>query len=350
MSKPFIAFAAVGAAHPHVHGQVNALLDAGAHFKWFYDADPAVCATMASQYNVPIARQLDEIFADNDVRLVVGTPIPDERSALGITVMQHGRDYLCAKPGFTTLEQLTHVRRVQQETKRIYSVYFGERFGNPATVHAGELVRSGRIGKVIQVVGFGPHRLLGHIPRPPWAFERTRTGGIINDLACHQIDQFLWFTGSAEAEIVSAQIGTAKFHQFPDFEDFGDVHLRSPQATGYLRVDWLTPAGLPTWGDVRLFLTGTDGTIEVRKTIDPAGKPGTNHVIVVDGTGVEHITCEGGDLPFARQLLTDIEHRTETAMSQSHCFLTCDLALQAQAKATTLPFAPAPLVTASTFE
>jgi predicted dehydrogenase len=335
-----ITFAAVGAAHPHVHSQITALLSAGASLKWFYDDDPAINHAIASRYEgVRLARALDEILNDPEVRLVVGTVVHQQRAALGITVMQHGKNYLCAKPGFISFEQLAEARRVQQETALIYNVFFGERLANRATVKAGELVRAGRIGQVIQTIGFGPHRL--NIPtRPDWWFDRDLYGGILNDLASHQIDQFLYFTGSTDAEIVSAQSGNAKFRQFPNFEDFGDLLLRSDHATGYIRVDWLTPDGMPTWGDVRLFIVGTEGTIELRKNVDLDGQPGTDHLVVVDNARVERVSCTDVELPFARQLITDVEQRTETALPQAHCFKVCELALRAQAMAVNLPFVP----------
>lgn len=334
-----ITFAAVGAAHPHLYNMVRALLDAGATLRWFYDDDAAVMQDFSGRYpQARLARGVDEILNDDAVRLVVSAPIPNQRAPLGIRVMERGKDYLTAKPAFASLEQLADVRRAQADTGRIYSVYFGERFGNPATVRAGELVQAGAIGRVVQTTGFGPHRLLGHTPRPDWMFDPTTYGGIINDLASHQMDQFLYFTGSTSAEIVGAQVGNAKFRQFPQFQDYGDVVVRSPQATGYVRVDWLTPDGLPTWGDVRLFLLGTEGTIELRKNVDVAGREGTDHLFLVDGDGVRYVDCADIALPFARQLIADVEQRTETAMAQAHCFLACELALTAQAQATRLTF------------
>ncbi len=339
-TRPLV-FAAIGAAHPHVYGQVDALLKAGARLKWFYDETPAACVEFNARYaGVTVARQTEEILADAEVRLIVGTVPHDQRAALGIRAMKHGKDYLCAKPGFTTVEQLETAIQVQRETQRIYSVYFSERFSNAATVKALELVRSGRIGQVIQTVGFGPHRLLQGSPRPAWWFDTARHGGILNDLASHQIDQFMTFSGSTHGEVMSAHVGNAKFHQYPAFEDFGDVLLRSDRAIGYVRVDWLTADGLPTWGDVRLFVLGTEGTIEIRKNTDLDGQAGGNHLFVVDGLGVERVSCTEVELPFARQLIADIDDRTETAMTQDHCFRVCRLALHAQEQAVWLTFAP----------
>lgn len=326
-----IRFAAVGFAHNHLIGQTNSLLKAGAELVWFWDADPAAAATFLAQYpQAKLARDLAEILEDTAIDLVVSAAVPDQRAALGMRVLAHGKDYLSAKPGFTSLEQLAAAQQQQAETGQKWLVYFGERFGNPATVQAGALVQAGAIGTVLQTVGFGPHRLLGHGKRQPWSFDRPRFGGILNDLASHQIDQFLFFTGCTAVEIVAARTSTNKFHQFPDFEDFGELLLRGGQASGYIRVDWLTPDGLPTWGDVRLFVLGTEGSIELRKNIDLHGRVGGNHLFLTNQQGVRYLACEGEALPFAGQLLQDIRHRTETAVGQQHTFTVCRLALEAQ--------------------
>jgi predicted dehydrogenase len=109
--------------------------------------------------------------------------------------MRHGKDYMSDKPAFTTLENLAEARRVQKETGRIFSICYSERLENPATVRAGELVQAGAIGQVVQTIGLGPHRT--NIPsRPQWFFQREHYGGILADIASHQMDQFLFFTGS----------------------------------------------------------------------------------------------------------------------------------------------------------
>lgn len=329
-----IRIAAIGLSHYHIYNQVDALLGAGAELVWYLGAEPERAAEFAQRYpQARAARSVEEILEDDSIQLVASAAVPNERAPLGIRVMQHGKDYSCAKPGFVSLEQLAEARRVQAATGRKYLVHFGERVDNAATVKAVELVQAGAIGRVVQTTGFGPHRLLGHVPRPAWTFDTQFYGGVINDLASHQIDQFLTFTGSTQAEVVSAHVGNVHYPQFPGFEDFGDLMLRSPQATGYIRVDWLTPAGLPTWGDVRLFLLGTEGYIEIRKNCDLSGREGKNHLFWVNQTGVHYLDCEAVPLPYGAQVVDDILNRTETAIRQEHCFLTSELALIAQQSA-----------------
>jgi predicted dehydrogenase len=269
---------------------------------------------------------------DNSIQLIMSSGIPVERAPLGIEVMKHGKDYLVDKPGITQLKQLAAVKKVQQATGRIYSIMYSERFENKATVKAGELIQQGAIGKIIQTIGLGPHRM--NIPsRPDWFFDKQYYGGIITDIGSHQFDQFLFFTGSTEASIVAAQIGNVNHPQYPQFEDFGDVMIKGNKGTGYIRVDWFTPDGLKSWGDGRLTILGTDGFIEIRKNVDIAGPDGGNHLYLVNQKETRFIDCNKEPLPFGKQLVDDILNRTETAMSQAHCFLATELALIAQKNA-----------------
>jgi predicted dehydrogenase len=249
--------------------------------------------------------------------------------------MQHGKDYMSDKPGFTSLGQLAEARKVQAETGRIYSICYSEHFENKATVKAGELASQGRIGRVVQTIGLGPHRI--DVPtRPKWFFEKEQYGGILTDIGSHQCEQFLFFTGSTTADVVNSAVANYKYPQFPGLEDFGEMLLRGNGGNGYVRVDWYTPDGLPVWGDGRLTILGTEGYIELRKYVDIAGRPGGNHLFVVDQKSAEYINCDDVFLPYGQQLVNDIINRTETAMTQAHCFLASELALKAEANASRL--------------
>jgi predicted dehydrogenase len=338
MTDSKIRFAAVGLNHGHIYGQVDLLLKAGAELVYYYAPEPELAAQFGKTYpQARLARSAQEVLEDESLQLVVTAGIPSERAALGIATLRHGKDFMSDKPGFTSLEQLAEARRVQAETGRIYSICYSERFGNAATVRAGELVREGRIGRPVQTLGLGPHRT--NLPsRPDWFFRRARYGGILADIGSHQVDQFLFFTGSRSAEVVTSQVANYKHPQYPELEDFGDLLLRGDGGTGYIRVDWYTPDGLPTWGDGRLVVLGTEGYIEARKNCDVAGRAGGNHLFLVDQQGTHYVDCSQVALPYGPQLLADIRERTETAMPQAHCFLASELALRAEAQAIRLGY------------
>jgi len=333
MQRPRIKFSAIGLNHGHINGQVRAVIKGGGELVSFYAPEPDLVAAFGREFpQAKLARSAKEVVEDPSTQLVVSASIPNERAPLGIEVMRHGKDFMADKPGITSLAQLAEVRRVQEQTHRIYSIMYSERFENPATVKAGELVRAGAIGKVIQTIGLGPHRG-GLAQRPKWFFERERYGGILCDIASHQFDQFLFFTGSTRAEVAASQVGNLNHPQHPGLEDFGDAMVRGNGGTGYVRVDWFTPGGLGTWGDTRLTILGTDGYIEIRKNIDLAGRPGGSHLFLVDQKETRYVECQQTPLPYGEQLVSDVLNRTETAMTQAHCFLAMELALKAQAQA-----------------
>jgi predicted dehydrogenase len=330
---PVLKFAVIGINHGHINSQVEAVTRGGGELVAVYAREPDLLAAFMKRF--PQARQAkaeNEILEDPSIALVLSAAIPVERAPLGIRVMQHGKDYMADKPGITTLAQLDEVRKVQAQTRRIYSIMYSERVENRATVRAGELVKAGAIGRVIQTIGLGPHRV-NPASRPAWFWDKAQFGGILCDIASHQADQFLFFTGSTRAEVLSSQVGNVHHPDRPAFEDFGDALVRGDRGTGYIRVDWFTPGGLSTWGDGRLTILGTDGFIEIRKNIDIAGRPGGSHLFLVDQKQTRYVDCSDVALPYGEQLVADVLQRTETAMTQAHCFLATELMLKAQAQA-----------------
>ncbi len=333
MAQSTIRFAAININHNHIYGMARLLLRAGAEFVSFYAPEPELVAEFQPAFpQARLAASAQEILDDPTIQMILTSGIASERAPLGIQAMRHGKDFMSDKPGFTSLEQLAEARRVQAETQRIYSICFSERLEVRAAVQAGELIHAGAIGKVIQTVGLGPHRVNPPV-RPAWFYQREKYGGILADIGSHQVEQFLYYTGSTRAEVVTSQVANWHHPEFPGLEDFGDMVLRSDHATGYIRVDWFTPQGLGMWGDGRMTILGTDGYIELRKYIDLAGRPGGEHLFLVNQKDIQYLDCSQHDLPYGRNLIADVLHRTETAMPQAHVFLASQLALEAEAKA-----------------
>ena len=325
-----INFAAIGLNHSHINGQVDCLLRAGANLVAFHSPEDDLAAKFTARY--PQARRVAdqrEILEDQTIPLIVTAAIPADRADIAIAAMRHGKDVMSDKPGVTSFAQLEEVRQVQEETGRIFSICYSEHFETRSTVRAGELVAAGAIGEVIHTVGLGPHSIRNN-HRAEWFFDRQRYGGILCDIGAHQCEQFLFFAGADDAEVLSATVDNRGNPDRPGLQDVGDFHLRAPGTTGYVRLDWFTPAGLPTWGDGRLTILGTEGYIELRKYIDVAGRPGTDHLFLVDQKGARHVDCADQELPYGRQLIADVLDRTETAMPQARCYKAMELALTAQ--------------------
>lgn len=329
------AVAAVALEHGHIYGMCNGLTEAGAVIKSVYDPDPAKVAAFLGAYpDAKPAASLEEILADPEIRLVAAAAVPSERGPLGVRVMEHGKDYFTDKTPFTTLEQLEQAKEACARTGRKYLVYFSERLHVECAVHAGDLIHAGAIGRVVQVLGLGPHRL--NAPsRPAWFFEKEKYGGILCDIGSHQIEQFLYYADCRDARVLHSKIGNYRNPEYPELEDYGDSTLLGDNgATMYFRVDWLTPAGLSTWGDGRTVILGTDGYIELRKYVDIARENKGDHLYLVNGDGEFRIDASGKvGYPFFGQMVLDVLNRTENAMTQEHIFKAAELCLRAQAQA-----------------
>lgn len=336
MNRP-LRFAAIGLDHRHIYHLVGELIEAGAECVGYCPktSDLNVLAGFRERFPQLQALERERLFDDASVDIVVSAAIPRDRPAIAIRAMHAGKDVMVDKPGATTLDQVAQIEAVALATGRIFSICFSERFVVRACEAAARLVEAGEIGKVVQTVGLGPHRLNRAI-RPAWFFERGAHGGILTDIASHQIDQFLFFTGARDAEIVASATANHALTDVPDFEDFGEILLRGGGASGFIRVDWFTPDGLGSWGDGRLFLLGTEGYIELRKYIDVAGREGADHLFLSNRAGTRHIDASGKPLTYFRNFLADVRNRTSTAMPYGHALTVTRLAIKAQTAATSL--------------
>jgi predicted dehydrogenase len=327
-------FAAAYLDHGHIYGQCNGLLEAGATLKWVFEPDPKKLEAFRTKFpQAQVARSFDEILADPAVKLVTAAAVPCEHGPIGCRVMLADKDYFTDKTPFTALHQLAEAREIARGTGRKYMVYFSERLHVECALHAGDLVHAGAIGKVVQVLGLGPHR--HGTNRPTWFYERAKYGGILCDIGSHQFEQFLFFTGAADATVTQSAVGNFANPTTPEFEDFGEASLIGDNgASHYVRVDWFTPDGLGAWGDGRTVILGTKGYIELRKYVDVAREKRGDQLYLVDDKGEHHLNVTGQvGFRFFGELILDCLNRTEKAMTQAHVFKAAELCLRAQAAA-----------------
>ncbi len=333
VGKGDFPFAASRLDHGHINGQCRGLIEAGGELRYVYDPDPAKVKAFCEKYpEVKPVNSEEEILNDPEIKLVAAAAIPNERGPLGLRVMDAGKDYFTDKTPFTSLDQLNAARKKTAETGRKYMVYYGERLHNEAGMFAGDLVDQGAIGRVLQVVGFGPHRIGNPKNRPDWFYKKARYGGILSDIGSHQCEQFLHYTGARDAVVNSARVENFNHPDYPELEDFGEASLEADNgASFYFRVDWFTPEGLRTWGDGRTFILGTEGYIELRKYIDVATDRMGDQLYLVNGDGEKHMDLHGKvGFPFFGRLILDCLNRTENAMTQEHAFKAAELCLKAQ--------------------
>lgn len=339
--KHHIRFGVVGMSHDHIYGMSAAVMRGGAEMVAAWGSEPDKLTKFRERFpHVKIAESQDKIIHDPSLHLILTSQVPDERTKIGLRAMKAGKDVLADKPGIITLGELAQVRQVIKDTRRLYGIQYSERLDVRSAVYAGDLIQQGAIGTVIQTINLAPHQIFqgggdagGGSGRPDWFWDDRRFGGILSDIGSHQVDQFLYYTGSKDAEIVASQVANIRHPDRPRFQDFGDMMIRSPKGFGYIRLDWFTPKGLGTWGDGRLFILGTDGYIEVRKYTNVGVEKKGNHLVLVNHQGTRVIDCTNGPLPFGPQFVDDVVNRTHTAQDQEQALMAAEISIKAQMNA-----------------
>lgn len=342
MPKPVVEkgdfiFAATHLDHGHVMGQVNGLVEAGGVLKYIYEPNSVanhnkVDNLLKQNPEAKVVDSLDTILADAAVHLVTAAAVPCDRGPLGCKVMEAGKDYLTDKCPFTTEQQLADAREVTARTGKKYMVYYSERVHVESAWYVDDIIQGGAIGDIVHMEIFGPHSL-NKPNRPAWFFEKAQYGGILTDIASHQFDQFLHYTRQSAGEVVHARVDNLANPDKPELEDIGEAVLKLDNGVScFSRVNWFSPPGARGWGDGRTFITGTKGTIEIRKYFDSGVSNEGNVIIISDQQKEERLAVSGQiGFPFFGQLILDCLNRTETAMTQAHAFMAAELSLRAQA-------------------
>ncbi len=325
-------FAASHFDHGHIYGQIEGLASAGGVLKAIYEPDAKRLAGMLKAHpQAKVVSDFREILDDPEVQLVTSAAIPNLRCGVGLQVMDAGKDYLTDKSPFTTLDQLAAVRAKVEETGRKYMVCYSERLGSEAGWHAGELLREGVIGRVLQVLNLAPHNLTPE-RRPEWFFKKECYGGILTDIGSHQFEQFLTYAGATDGTVNFARVDNIGNPGAPELEDFGEASLTlDTGASAYCRLDWFNPKGSKVWGDGRTFVLGTKGYMEIRKYIDLLHSPVGNRILLVNDEDSVEIECQGKvGFPYFGKLILDCLNRSENAMTQAHAFKAAELSMLAQ--------------------
>ncbi|TSB47554.1 Gfo/Idh/MocA family oxidoreductase [Alkalicoccobacillus porphyridii] len=323
--------------HPHIFGMVEGLCQAGATLHHVYDRDKEKQKRLLEAYSTAIAAESAEQVLEDSSDMIATSIIPAQRARLGLQVLAHDKHFFSAKAGFTTKEQVQQARVAKKATNKKWSIFFGERLGVESAMLAQYIVERGLIGKVFQVTGSGPHRLKKET-REAWFFDPVQNGGILTDIASHQMDQFLIYSGATDAKVLHSKTANYQHPEYGNWEDFGDATLLGNNgATQYVRVDWFTPDGLPTWGDGRTVIFGTDGYIELRKYLDVGRTTERDHLYIVTQSEELYVPVSGRvGKPYFYELLIDCQNGTDHAMTQEHVFKVSELAIEAQEQAVRL--------------
>lgn len=126
-----------------------------------------------------------------------------KRGSMAIRALEAGKHVIADKPLCTSLAELDRIEALAAKTGLKVGCMYELRFGiNFAAARA--LIKSGRLGKLLQIQ-FGGQHPLQLASRPGWYFEDGKHGGAINDIGSHALDVIPWMTGLKVAKIHGAR-------------------------------------------------------------------------------------------------------------------------------------------------
>lgn len=257
-----IAVAIAGLRHPHIETIIDeARLRRDVELVAIAESEPEIRARYESSLGVPGYADHTEMLDAVTVDVLGVGAVYGDRGRIVRDALLAGVHVLADKPLCTTLADLDAIEKAWQASGRRLSVAFEKRF-YPPTMAAARLVADGELGELAMISSSAPHKLIRE-RRPDWMFDRSRYGGIINDLAVHDIDLLLHFSGASSGRLW-AFAGNRGNAELPDFEDHALVTLRADNGVlASVEVSWLSPEAAAYHGDYRMRIVGTNGTAEL---------------------------------------------------------------------------------------
>ena len=308
-------FSVIGLNHGHIFGQVQGLLEAGWTLNRVFAEEGDLVEQFRSKFpDADVAENADQILEDQSIELIASASINADRGPLALRALQVGKHFFVDKPCVTTVADLDAIKETVERTGKKWFAFFGEMVLSAEVEWVRDELVKGNLGEPVHFMGLGPHSLRIQT-RPDWMFNGQQYGGILNDIASHQMAQFCYWMGQDPIPQFS-RVGNLYHPEKPEFQDFGDASFTgSKGATGYLRVDWFTPEGLPSWGDIKQQLLTTEAYVEHRKILDigdPEYKP--KLIVTRSDKKTEVIDLGGRKAPFFDRLTKDVENGTDTAI------------------------------------
>ncbi len=176
-----------------------------------------------------------KIIKNPKIDVVVVSTINKYLAPLALAALQAGKHVLCEKPlGINTVE-IKQCIKVAEKNRLIYKAGYNHRF-HPAIFKAHQLVKQGKIGKIMFIKAS-----YGHGGRPgydkEWRAQKELSGGgELLDQGCHIIDLILWITGKKVSNIYASL--TTQFWPIQPLEDNAFVILELGGFTASFHTSW----------------------------------------------------------------------------------------------------------------
>ena len=264
-------FAVIGSAHGHINQFIKEMLAAGGEFAGVFNDGWDITGKIVEKYGVKLFDSIEEMF-DQGIDIAGTSAVNNKKIDIIEQCAAKGVHIMADKPIAVNEAQYERLEKVVNNAGVQVGLMLTVRFMKEVWTLK-KAIDNGKVGKLLSVEILSPHKLSAN-KRPGWHFEKEENGGIIIDLMIHSVDLFRWLTGGEITEyegVVQKSILPEK----KTFYDSSQFFVNSSNGvSGYFRVDWHMPESYRTWGDLRIFCTGTKDCIEARVVGDPlTGKP-----------------------------------------------------------------------------
>ncbi|MFD2671393.1 Gfo/Idh/MocA family protein [Marinicrinis sediminis] len=264
-------FAIIGCQHAHISIFIEEMLALGHVCKGIYERENhRLAEQIARKYDLPIVASLEELEQES-IDLIGCAAINNEKIDIMEWCEQFGKPIMIDKPAVTNRDGLKRLSALISRNQLEIGMLLTERY-RPSVSTLKRRIAEGRYGTIVHISMRKPHMLRPE-DRPDWHFSKEQSGGIINDLFVHDIDLLRWLLAD---EICEMQAFRSKriLPEYPDFYDAAGLQIKMQGGgTAQLYADWHTPESCWTYGDGRIFVTGTEGTAELRLSGDPLRAP-----------------------------------------------------------------------------
>ncbi|AJY75158.1 Gfo/Idh/MocA family protein [Paenibacillus beijingensis] len=260
-------FSIIGCQHAHIGIFIGEMLELGYSCAGIYEEENHELArSFADKFGIPVVNDKEQLLSDS-VEIVGCASINDEKIGVIEMCESRGKHIMLDKPAVTSAEGLERLKAVIGRGRIQVGMLLTERF-HPAIYTLKQQIKQGVLGDIVTIGMRKPHRL-DAAKRPAWFFSKRQSGGILIDLLVHDFDLLRWLTGK-EIDTAEGVVGKTILPEHPSF--YNTVSLQVVMQEGVvaqLYADWHTPQKSWTWGDGRIFVTGTEGFAELRLSGDP---------------------------------------------------------------------------------
>lgn len=256
-----IAFA--GFRHSHIYGLYNTVIEnPEVTLCGCFERDNAARKSAAENYGIDFNYEsYEDILKDERVDAVAIGDYYGIRGSMIIEALKAGKHIICDKPVCTDLKELEKIEKLARQKNLQVCCMFDLRY-MPQIPKACEIIKEGKIGKIVNVTFTGQH-CLDYGNRPWWYFEKGKHGGTINDIAIHGIDLIRFITGKNLTKVNCAKTRNAFADKEPDFKDCGQFMVEMEDISVMADVSYAAPkfnGTLPTYWD--FYFWGTEGMLK----------------------------------------------------------------------------------------